>query len=116
MILPKVFCGPAILDHCLQCRNTTVNTKIKKELVTEELVRRLHEAIIEGHRMLEGFREPGACCGSVRIGLSRFHVLGSLIRVEKEFDFGGKSYGKLFCAMIYGFPFCHITMTYGFCV
>lgn len=72
MILPKVFCGPAILDHCLQSRDITVNTKIKKGFITDDLVKRIHEAILEGHEMLENFKRPGTTSGSVLIELILF--------------------------------------------
>lgn len=65
MILPKVFCGPAVLDHCLQIRNMAVNMKIRRELIKDDLVKKIHEAILNAHQMTESFKEAGSCCGYV---------------------------------------------------
>ncbi|XP_022701021.1 nuclear export mediator factor NEMF homolog [Varroa jacobsoni] len=71
VILPKVFCGPAILDHCLQSRDITVNTKIKKGFITDDLVKRIHEAILEGHEMLENFKRPGTTSGIITLKVEK---------------------------------------------
>ncbi|OQR70237.1 nuclear export mediator factor NEMF-like [Tropilaelaps mercedesae] len=71
VIVPKVFCGPAVLDHCLQSRNMDVNTKIRKSLVTDDMVKRLHEAILEAHEMTDSFKNPGVCSGVITLKVEK---------------------------------------------
>ncbi|XP_028966348.1 nuclear export mediator factor NEMF [Galendromus occidentalis] len=67
IIVPKVFFGPAVLEHVLLSREISANTKLRKAVLTPDFFKSIHSSIVEGNAFLEKLKQPDLSTGIISL-------------------------------------------------